>query len=111
MAEPIVGDTALWESNEQESAGREGVPHATPWGGRRRNVGLLCLILTAAVIAAPAQVLSTLHAFTGAPDGVAPEAGLIQASDGNFYGTTTAGGGFLKAALGNLTRAVGRCSK
>ena len=64
-------------------------------GGWWKTIGILCLIWTAAVIGAPAQnlqTLTTLHAFTGAPDGVAPESGLIQATDGNFYGTTDAGG-------------------
>jgi uncharacterized repeat protein (TIGR03803 family) len=35
--------------------------------------------------------LQTLHVFTGA-DGATPHAGLIQGSDGNFYGTTVYGG-------------------
>src|SRR5277367_2115808 len=38
----------------------------------------------------PAGSLSTLHNFTG-PDGLGPN-GLIQAADGNFYGTTPYGG-------------------
>lgn len=33
-----------------------------------------------------------LHAFTGAPDGSSPEAGVILGAGGNLYGTTTAGG-------------------
>jgi uncharacterized repeat protein (TIGR03803 family) len=37
--------------------------------------------------------LATLYQFGGlATDGLSPEGGLIQASDGNFYGTTSQGG-------------------
>jgi uncharacterized repeat protein (TIGR03803 family) len=43
----------------------------------------------------PGGTLTTLHLFceeVNCGDGRYPEAGLIQASDGNFYGTTSAGG-------------------
>jgi uncharacterized repeat protein (TIGR03803 family) len=36
--------------------------------------------------------LTTLYSFTGGNDGAEPRAGLVQASDGNFYGTTYGGG-------------------
>ena len=41
----------------------------------------------------PAGVLTTLHSFTGADgEGCDPQAPVIQANDGNFYGTTISGG-------------------
>ena len=39
-----------------------------------------------------AGTLTTLHSFSLGSDGGGPHAGLIQASDGSFYGTTTQGG-------------------
>jgi uncharacterized protein (TIGR03437 family) len=39
----------------------------------------------------PSGTLTTLHAFMGT-DGAGPLSGVIQASDGNFYGTTSMGG-------------------
>ncbi len=54
---------------------------------------IICLFCAAAVIAAPAQSVyfTTLMSFNGA-NGADPSGTLIQANDGNFYGTTAAGG-------------------
>src|SRR5581483_11343167 len=40
----------------------------------------------------PGGVLTNLHSFIGGIDGQNPIAGLVQGSDGNFYGTTSSGG-------------------
>ncbi len=54
-------------------------------------------------------VLTSLYSFTGGNDGASPQAGLIQGSDGNFYGTTVSRGSggygtvFMVTTNGTLT--------
>jgi uncharacterized repeat protein (TIGR03803 family) len=57
---------------------------------RIKVLGVFILLATAAV-ALPAPTLSVLHSFDGM-DGQNPIAGLVQGTDGNFYGTTYYGG-------------------
>jgi uncharacterized repeat protein (TIGR03803 family) len=45
-----------------------------------------------AIQSAQAQTLTTLHNFTGSPDGAGPVAGLVGDAKGDFYGTTEYGG-------------------
>src|SRR6266403_295355 len=53
----------------------------------------------------PAGALTVLYAFTGGTDGATPFAGLIQATDGNFYGTTVSGGASSAGTVFQLTPA------
>jgi uncharacterized repeat protein (TIGR03803 family) len=54
----------------------------------------------------PTGNLTTLHSFSGSPsDGAIPLAGLVQGSDGNFYGTTSSGGMFFQGTLFRMTPA------
>lgn len=41
----------------------------------------------------PSGKLTILHMFAGGNEGSTPSTGLLQARDGNFYGTTASGGG------------------
>jgi uncharacterized repeat protein (TIGR03803 family) len=50
---------------------------------------------------------TTLYSFSGGADGALPEAALIQASDGNFYGTAQDGGNLTSCPLGFLVAGCG----
>ena len=61
--------------------------------GSLKLLGTVILLCAAMATASPAQTLTTLHNFAGHPnDGANPQAGLVQGTDGNFYGTTYSGG-------------------
>jgi len=83
------------------------------WGKRAYAV---CLICAATVIALPAQTFTTLHSFEGM-DGAYPYAELVQAIDGNLYGTTYQGGAngsgtvFKITPSGTLTTLYSFCSQ
>jgi len=47
--------------------------------------------------------LTNLYPFTGGADGAYPAAGLVQGSDGNFYGTTQAGGTSNSGTIFNIS--------
>jgi len=66
---------------------------------------LVFIVCTATAIASPAQTLTTLHSFAGAPDGYGPITALLQASDGNFYGTTAYGGTYNYGSVFRITMA------
>jgi len=81
---------------------------------------VLFVFCAATAIASPAQLLTTLHSFTGSPSDPANPyvpAGLVQATDGNFYGTTYFGGAhyggtvFKITPSGTLTTLYSFCSQ
>jgi uncharacterized repeat protein (TIGR03803 family) len=81
-----------------------------------KTIGLVCVFCAAAVIDSPAQTLTTLASFNGS-NGADPQASLVQGLDGNFYGTTFAGGAnddgtvFKITPGGTLTTLYNFCSK
>ncbi|MGH8297439.1 MAG: choice-of-anchor tandem repeat GloVer-containing protein, partial [Steroidobacteraceae bacterium] len=62
-------------------------------------------VTSVAVDCAPWSIFthSVLYSFAGGSDGVRPYAALIQASDGNFYGTTYGGGANSDGTVFKLT--------
>jgi len=65
--------------------GTEGNFYGTTNGGGASNVGGVFKITSGGT-------LTVLHSFGGIADGANPQAGLVQGTDGNFYGTTNTGG-------------------
>jgi uncharacterized repeat protein (TIGR03803 family) len=65
--------------------GTDGKFYGTTVAGGTYNLGNVFKITSGGVI-------TTLHSFEGFPDGDGPQAALVLASNGNFYGTTAFGG-------------------
>jgi uncharacterized repeat protein (TIGR03803 family) len=69
--------------------GSNGSLYGTTWVGGLSSCAYLCGTVFKITTAG---ALTTLYSFTGFADGGKPAAGLVQGSNGNFYGTTNAGG-------------------
>jgi uncharacterized repeat protein (TIGR03803 family) len=69
-------------------------------GASRCGVGFLCGTVFKVT---PAGVETTLHEFAGGQDGSQAHSQLIQARDGNFYGTTDAGGSANRGTVFKIT--------
>lgn len=53
----------------------------------------------------PQMVESVIYSFAGGSDGADPQGSLIQASDGNLYGTTSSGGAYDQGTVFKITPA------
>jgi uncharacterized repeat protein (TIGR03803 family) len=74
----------------------DGNLYGTTAGGGANGAGTVFRITTGGT-------LTTLYSFTGKADGANPYAGLIQASDGNLYGTTSAGSRYNNGTIFRIT--------
>jgi uncharacterized repeat protein (TIGR03803 family) len=70
------------------------------WLKKACALSVLCVAMASA---AHAQVFTTLNSLDGT-DGAYPEAGLIQASNGNLYGTASQGGASTYGTVFEITR-------
>jgi uncharacterized repeat protein (TIGR03803 family) len=80
---------------------RDGNLYGTTTRGGSHNAGIVYRITTSGT-------LKAMHDLDYSPDGALPYAGLVQASNGSFYGTAPEGGGgagtaFLMTTFGQLT--------
>ncbi len=94
-----------------ESSQKKDVLTTDPWLSMKfrfsKFVCITVLFCVAVAIASPAQTLTTLYTFLcsqqNCPDGQFPYAGLVQGTDGNFYGTTTEGGATANGTVFKIT--------
>jgi uncharacterized repeat protein (TIGR03803 family) len=93
-------------------AGNQNVGKLSGW----KMVSAVFMLCAATAIALPAQTFTKLHSFKGT-DGANPYIGLIQGTDGSFYGTTIDGGAntggnvFKITPSGKLTSFYSFCSQ
>jgi uncharacterized repeat protein (TIGR03803 family) len=72
--------------------GSDGNFYGTTYAGGAHGFGTVFQLTTNGV-------LTTLHSFAGAADGGSPLGSLVQANDGNFYGTAAAGGAYSNGVI------------
>ncbi len=86
--------------------GADGNLYGTTLGGGSRNLGTVFKISNP--LTSPS--FSVIYSFAGGADGVNPR-GVIQASDGNLYGTTSAGGPSFLGTVFRITNSNGAATE
>lgn len=76
--------------------GSDGNFYGTTFGAGDFNFGTVFKLT-------PSGVITTLHSFNFSPDGGRPYAGLVEASNGSFYGATSDGGTLGFGTIFNVT--------
>jgi uncharacterized repeat protein (TIGR03803 family) len=76
--------------------GRDGYLYGTTSNGGSNYWGTVFKISTNGT-------LTNLYAFTNGLDGASPMAGVVQGTDGNFYGTASAGGAYSNGTVFQIT--------
>jgi uncharacterized repeat protein (TIGR03803 family) len=84
----------------------DGNLYGTTWAGGAFGGGTVFEI-TPGGTPSTAATLYSFCAQSGCPDGVAPTAGLIQAANGDLYGTTSGGGAYGNGTAFHITPTVG----
>lgn len=82
-----VKDTSRKSNLRIANLARCGINRYSDW----RSGCAVFLLCVAAAIASPAQSFTVLHSFDGTHGG-SPRGALVQATDGNFYGSASIGG-------------------
>ncbi|MGO8679046.1 MAG: choice-of-anchor tandem repeat GloVer-containing protein [Limisphaerales bacterium] len=72
--------------------GSDGNFYGTTYAGGGQGLGTVFRVT-------PSGALTTLYSFAGSIDGGNPLGGLVQASDGNFYGTAATGGAYSNGVI------------
>ncbi len=99
-AQPGCPDGSLPLSSLVQAS--DGNFYGTTYGGGAHGTGGTVFKIT------PSGTLTTLYSFCSrmsCTDGSGPSAGLVQASDGNFYGTTVNGGAYNLGTIFQITPA------
>jgi uncharacterized repeat protein (TIGR03803 family) len=107
----ILTSTVTWASSDASIApisnatGSQGLTTGLLVGSTSISAALGSVTSPTVTLTVTAQMESVLYSFAAGSDGGGPGAGLIQGTDGNFYGTTIVGGTSNNGTLFEVTPA------